>query len=215
MFNTTYNTALGLMICAGLSAPAAWASGSDKAPHRDAHVHGHSKLMMASDKNVVTIKMQIPGMDLVGFEHEAKSAADKKKVAGAMELLKNPYNVVSFPKAAGCVVDTVKAEIAEDHHDHHGEHDHDHGKKKKKKGHDHGKKDKKKGHDHDHKDGEAHNEFEAKYTFKCKDVKAIDAVTLNLFSRFSGMKEVAAQAAMASGQYGAKLKPKDNVFKLK
>lgn len=222
MTKKTFNYALGLMICAGFSASTAQAS--DKAPHRDAHVHGVSKLMMASDKNLVTVKLEIPGMDIVGFEHEAKTAADKKKIADAIELLKNPYNVVTFPKGAGCVVDKVKAEVGS--HDHHGEHghddhDHDHGKKKKKKAkhdhhdHDHGKKKKKAKHDdHDHGE-EEHSEFEAKYTFKCKDIKALDTVTVNLFSRFSGMKEVGARAAMANGQFSAKLKPKSNVFKLK
>lgn len=226
MTTTMSNTARVLMICAGLCSSLALAS--EKAPHRDPHVHGHGKLKMAADKNVVTVQFEIPGMDLVGFEYEPKSAKEKKKVADALELFKNPYNAVSFPEAAGCVVDKAKAEFEKEDHDHHDE-DHDHGKKgKKKDDHDHGKKHAKKKGDHDHKkgkkhddddhdhhEGEEHNEMHAEYTFKCKNVAAIKTVTVNLFSRFSGMKEVEAQAAMASGQYKAELEPKSNVFKLK
>lgn len=235
MFNKTFNYALGLVICAGLGAQVAVASGkkSDKAPHRDPHVHGHSNLKMASDKNMVNVQLEIPGMDLVGFEYVAKSKEEKKKVEDALALLKNPYNAITLPEAAGCVVDKVKIELAKEEHDHdHDEHDHDkkgkkddhdHDHDKKKKGkkddhdHDHDKKKGKKddGHDHDHEEGEQHNEFHADYAFKCKNVKAIDAVTVNLFSRFPGMKEVEAKAAMANGQFKEELKPKANVFKLK
>ena len=48
------------------------------------HVHGHGTLNIAVDDKAVSMELEVPGMDLVGFEHAAstedqKAAVDKAK----------------------------------------------------------------------------------------------------------------------------------------
>ena len=38
-----------------------------------AHEHGHGKLNVAIEGKNVMMEMEVPGADIVGFEHEAKS----------------------------------------------------------------------------------------------------------------------------------------------
>ena len=53
----------------------------------DAHEHGVASLNVALDGQTLEIQLQSPAMNLVGFEHEAKSDADKAKVASEITKL--------------------------------------------------------------------------------------------------------------------------------
>ena len=49
----------------------------------DAHEHGVASLNVALDGQTLEIQLQSPAMNLVGFEHEAKSEADKAWLVAA------------------------------------------------------------------------------------------------------------------------------------
>ena len=51
------------------------------------HEHGVASLNVALDGQTLEIQLQSPAMNLVGFEHEAKSDADKAKVTAARQHL--------------------------------------------------------------------------------------------------------------------------------
>jgi len=84
---------------------------------RKAHEHGSAKLNIAfettkgSPKGVM--EFEAPAESVVGFEHEAKSAADKAKQTAALNTLKTRIaEMVIFPAASGCRITnkTMKVE---------------------------------------------------------------------------------------------------------
>lgn len=90
---------------------------------RKAHEHGSAKLSIAFESTSGApkgiIELEAPAESIVGFEHTAKSAADKAKEQAALNTLKARIGqMVIFPAAAGCqfTPKSVKVE-AEDHHD--------------------------------------------------------------------------------------------------
>ena len=125
----------------------------------DAHEHGVSKVQIAVSGEHVEMTLAAPGADIVGFEHEAKSKADKAAVGSAIDTLKQADRVVVLSKAAGCEVEKVAVALHGDEHDDHDHKEHDHKKHAHKKGHDHKDHDhgkKKDKHDHDHKHDHKH-----------------------------------------------------------
>ena len=85
--------------------------------HHKAHSHGEGKLNLATDDNELSIEIVIPGHDIVGFEHKAKTDAQKKKVSDAVKALKDIGANIELPKSAGCTPDEVDVEV-EAHGDH-------------------------------------------------------------------------------------------------
>ncbi len=119
----------------------------------DAHVHGAGTLNLVQEGNRVHIELEIPGMDIVGFEHQATSASQKEAVKKAVAILKQGNSLFRMSAAAKCTLDKAEIDVAmmgeahqgEDHHDK-DHHDKDHHDK------DHHDKD----HDKDHHDKDHH-----------------------------------------------------------
>lgn len=89
---------------------------------RKAHEHGSAKVNIAfetakgSPKGV--IEFESPADSVVGFEYEAKTAADKAKVAAALNTLKARFaEMVILPAAAACKVTNKSAKLEAEHHD--------------------------------------------------------------------------------------------------
>jgi len=156
-----------------------------------AHEHGVAQLNVALDGNSLELELHSPAMNLVGFEHKAQSAQDKKAVEMAKQQLANPITLFGIPAAAGCKVSKTDLDSplfgSEEHHDH----DHD---------------------DHDsHAKGEhehAHSNIDADYTLACENPKALTALDLaGLFKQFPATHKVNVQAITAQGQKGEELTP--------
>lgn len=202
----TRNTSL-IALSLGLACMApGFASAEEKA-----HVHGHGKLNLAIDGNEMEIELIAPGADIVGFEHEAKSAEDKAAVEAGAAKLKDAFVVFGIPEAAACKLEEAEVESAllEDE-------DHDHGHKDDHKDDDHDhdhKAEAKDDHDHDdHKDehahegeGKTHSEFYAHYHFDCGAPAQLTHLDLGYFKQFPNALELDVQAITASGQIAAEL----------
>jgi hypothetical protein len=95
----------GATAAATLSFPAA--------AHRQlgAHEHGRGTLNIAIEGSKVTMELEAPGMDIVGFEHVAKSKGDEAAVEKARGRLMEPLALFVLPAAAGCRVIEAKVEI--------------------------------------------------------------------------------------------------------
>jgi hypothetical protein len=90
-----------------------------------AHEHGAGKLDIAMEGLKGKWEWEIPMESLTGFEHQAKSAADKKKVADAEQTIRTKIGAMSLlPAAAGCAITVSGVEVAQ-----HGNHSemHTHG----------------------------------------------------------------------------------------
>ena len=89
---------------------------------RKAHEHGSAKVNIAfetatgSPKGV--IEFEAPAESVVGFEYEAKSVADKTKVAAALRMLTARFGeMVILPAAAGCKISNQSAKVDVEKHD--------------------------------------------------------------------------------------------------
>ena len=151
-----------------------------------AHEHGHGNFNIAIEGKRVSMELEAPGADIVGFEHKAETKEQKAAVSSAEAKLKSIANVVGLPTAAGCKLEKASVEL----HIEAGDHDdHGHEKKAAKKGHDHG-------HSHGHKDEKhaadeaSHSEFHATYALTCTSPEKLVELSFPYFSNFKGAQEL-------------------------
>ncbi len=97
-----------------------------------AHEHGRGTLDIAVENGVIWMGLEVPGADIVGFEHKAETTADREAVDAALALLHQPLTVFTLPAGAGCTVAEAEAEFHgggeeahDDEHDHEDEHAHE------------------------------------------------------------------------------------------
>jgi hypothetical protein len=143
-----------------------------------AHEHGHGQLDIAIEGRQVSMALDVPAADIVGFEHEAKTKDQKAKVAAAKKTLADPLKVFAVPADAGCKLANAKVEFGSE------------------KGHDHGHK-----HKEDGGKAEAeHSEIRAEYTLDCAAPEKITGIEFKYFELFSGAEELDVNVASDKGQ---------------
>jgi hypothetical protein len=158
-------------------------------PHRQlgAHEHGRGTLNIAVEGNKMTMELEAPGMDIVGFEHTAKSRRDTEAIENAKAHLQRPLSLFKLPPAAGCRVieASVKVEL--------GEHDHD---AKEEHGPAGTGKDPKQA----RTETDGHSEFHAAYTCECASVNNITAIEFGYFRAFAGAEKLDVNVITPKGQ---------------
>ncbi|CUH50711.1 zinc uptake protein ZrgA [Shimia marina] len=172
----------------------------------DAHEHGHGALNIAVDGNTIALELDVPGFDIVGFEHAATTDADKATLQKGMAQLKDPLSLFALPTAAGCEVTSVEVALhGGDEHEEHDDHDHDdHAKTDGHDDHDHDdhahENEDHDSHEHDaHADEDAHSEFHAHYSLSCADASKVSAITLAYFNVFPNAEELEVQVVTEAG----------------
>ncbi|WFS18058.1 DUF2796 domain-containing protein [Pseudomonas sp. 905_Psudmo1] len=146
------------------------------------HEHGVASLNAALDGNLLELQLESPAMNLVGFEHAAKSDADKAKVAAAKRELEQPISLFAL-NSGDCKATQVELESPL-----FGDADHDHD------------------HDHDH-EGE-HSDIHAHYRFECAKANELKQLDLaELFKRFPATEKIQVQLIGPNGQQGVELTP--------
>ncbi len=167
-----------------------------------AHEHGVGALNIAVEGNQILMELEVPGADIVGFEHEAESAEDRAKVDAAIAILAKPLDLFVMPGAAECSVVEAKAALIgeEDHDEHAGHDDHgDHDDHAKDDDHDHAKDDDHAEHDHGE---EHHTEFHAEYALTCAAPQSIDKIDFAYFAQFPNARELVVQMISDKGSNG-------------
>lgn len=89
-------------------------SAAEKHSHREhgAHVHGAAELSVAFDGPQGKIEFKSPSESVFGFEHAAKTAADKKAVDDAFKKFEtNIAEMISFEKSLECQFSKEKIEV--------------------------------------------------------------------------------------------------------
>ncbi len=86
------------------------------APHQHkAHSHGAAKMAIAFESTKGQLTFEAAGESIYGFEHIAKSAAQKKKQAEALTKLETSLaQMVVFDKTLNCVFTKEKLEVSQD-----------------------------------------------------------------------------------------------------
>jgi hypothetical protein len=132
-----------------------------------AHVHGTGQLSIAIERRSVEIELEVPAMDIVGFEHLALTTEQRQAVEKARTILSNPLDLIRLPAAAGCEVASAKAglEIG-------GGHDHDQAKNDKDST------------TPKAEDKRRHTEFHAEYTLTCTKPELIQTIEFDYFKVF-------------------------------
>ena len=151
----------------------------------DAHEHGVASLNVALDGQTLEIQLQSPAMNLVGFEHEAKSDADKAKVAAARKHLEQPQALFALPIEAKCALQDSELDSPL-----FGGHAHE---------------------EHEHADEHGHSDIDASYRFACANAEALQTLELgSFFGTFPGTEKLEVQLIGPSGQQGAELTPRNS-----
>jgi hypothetical protein len=118
---TTRRYALALVCCVACGVGLSWAeAGTTKKPHQHgAHVHGTAAVNIAIEAQTATVELIAPAEGVVGFEHRAKSAADQKRQAMALDLLRNNIDsMVIFDPALGCRLSPTKVDVVQQDTEH-------------------------------------------------------------------------------------------------
>jgi hypothetical protein len=175
-------TALGLVAMSLLAYPTRGEEG-----HRELgpHVHGHGTLNIAIEDKRVSMELEAPGMDIVGFEHAPSSDDQKAAVEKATARLEKPLGVFSLPVSAGCTVAEAKVSVEAEHAHHDGDDE---------------KHDAKDDHDHDHDAAGGHNQFEASYALDCANPSELTTITFDYFALFAGAHDLTVNVVTAKGQ---------------
>ena len=156
--------------------------------HRElgVHEHGRGTLNIAVEGNKVTMELEVPGVDLVGFEHAAKTSRDKSAVEKAKTLLMAPLALFALPASAACRVTEAKVEVEI------GEHDHDtKGQPKAAAGAEAEKGAAK---------SEGHSEFHAQYALECAAPGNMTAIEFGYFRTFVGAQRLDVNVITPKGQ---------------
>ncbi len=184
---------------------------------QSAHVHGFASINLAIDDEELQIEFVSPAESIVGFEYEPSNASERKAVADAIALLRNPAKLFILPASAGCELHEVEAERhAEDDHEEHAKHDADDHAKHDEHGEDEHAKHDEHGEENAHEDsdaGESHSEFHAHYHFDCKNT-AIESIGMPLLETWPRIEEVRVQALTPRGQSGGNIDASDPVIRL-
>ena len=152
------------------------------------HVHGQGQVGMAIDQNLISMTLESPGADIVGFEHEARTAEEKTVVTEALKQLSDPMFVIQLPANASCKVVQASSEVTNENgddshadHEEHEEHaDHD---------------------DHEKHENEAHGSFIAEYQLECATIAAIDSIKFVYFDHFRNAQSLMVVLIDKNGQH--------------
>ncbi|MBM4299334.1 MAG: DUF2796 domain-containing protein [Deltaproteobacteria bacterium] len=179
MFRYTASLGLGFLLLAVQALSAA------EKRHAHSHVHGTAEMNIVVDGKTVAVEFRSPAEDVIGFEHEAKSDAERKKRDAALDTVKDRFGeMVVFDKKLGCApgaaeVTVVQTDAA--------------GKEAQQ-----GKGDAK-------KSGE-HREVRARQSFTCQSEPGGSRVRFGVSKLFPRIDQVKVQVLSGAKQAGATIK---------
>jgi len=162
-----------------------------------AHVHGHGRLNIAIEGKKMDMELEVPGADIVGFEHEPSTAEQRAVLDAAKAKLANASVLFAPEPKAGCTLEQAKVTI-EAGHEHEHEHEHEH--------HDHEAKSGDSSHE---KEAAGHSEFHAEYAFVCASPSRLTSVTFDYFKEFPNSQELDITVIAPKGQSSFEVK-RDN-----
>ena len=166
----TISATLAIM-CLGTSVMA-----EEKHRQLEAHIHGAGELKIAIEGGRVDLELEIPGMDIVGFEHEASTRPQRNAIKAADKMLH--YNVMSLfvlSSEAKCELISSNVEVPG--------HEEDVGKE----------------HEEEERD-EEHSEFHAKYRLDCASIEKLTSIKFAFFDYFPLSKSLDVKIITANSQ---------------
>jgi hypothetical protein len=131
------------------------------------HQHGHGKLNIAIENGEVSMDLDVPGADVIGFEHEPSTPEQKAAFEAGTAKLAEALSLFKMPAAAGCVVKEAKVSIE-------GEHEEETPKGSAASA---------------HETEEAHHsDFNVYYKLQCRSVAKLTRIDFDYFKAFAGAR---------------------------
>ena len=152
------------------------------------HAHGVSELNIVIEGNKIEIQLRTPAMNIVGFEHEARTEQQILKVKQSELKLHDHSALFSF-SSGGCRLTQAKIDLSDliEH------------KTTEKDAHDHHKNDL--DHSQEQEDGHGdHSEIVAHYYYDCDDMDELSSISLGFFDVFPAMQQIKSMLITTSGQ---------------
>lgn len=173
-------------------------SGETTAPtirSAESHMHGDAELAIVVEGNVVTIELDTPLYNLLGFEHEPESDTQKDSVERVEAQLGRGGELFVFNESADCAIKSAQSDVHlyEHHDEHRGTDEHA----------DHEEDDHAEDEDHD----ENHKDIILQYEFSCQQPSSLTNVNVNLFEFFDELSEVDVTYLGPSTQRQVRLTP--------
>ena len=84
---------------------------ADETRELGSHEHGAATLQVAVEGESVTMALEVPGEDIVGFEHVPETDEQKAAVEAERKRLSDPTALFVLPEAAGCEVASAEVEL--------------------------------------------------------------------------------------------------------
>ena len=170
-----------------------------------AHEHGVGTLSIAVEGDEVEIEFNVPGSDVVGFEHIPSSESERQEIMKGVKSLRTVKGIITLSSEAKCRVKDIEVSsglVGDQEEDHGDSHKHNH----EAKDHD--------DHKEGHKDNEKkiHAEFIAHYHFHCDNPKKLTRAKLNFFRTFPSAHELEVKWITPRGQGAAELTAKSPNF---
>jgi hypothetical protein len=166
-----------VLFAIGVGLAAAAGAGHAQQRQAGAHEHGRGTLNIALEGSRLSMELEAPGADIVGFEHKAKTQKQKAAVEKAMTRLEAPEPLFELPAAAGCVLEAASVRLEREGHGH----DHDakpHGGKHKHR------------HDKEPTGDSEHSSFRAEYAFDCKAPASLTTIGFGYFKAFASAQKL-------------------------
>lgn len=105
-----------LSLALALCLPAALSHAAESHDHRHAslpaHQHGSAELDAALEDGLLELELRSPAVNLLGFEHRARSPADQRTLAAARTRLEQPDALFGLPAEAACRLEKVDMQSA-------------------------------------------------------------------------------------------------------
>lgn len=141
-----------------------------------AHVHGKVELGIAVDGPSITIEMESPLDNLLGFERAPRTDVEKNAVEQMVARLRAADHLFQIDPAAGCKLGPVQLESAA------------------------------LGLGKAEPDKDGHAELEATFAFNCTNAAKARFVDTQLFEAFPATRQIEAEIAAPDGQFKRSLK---------
>ena len=170
----------------------------------DAHVHGSAVLKLALENTTLELELSAPGMDVVGFEHAPRDAAQEAAITDAIGLLDSGA-WLALPLAAACTLESggfhthgYKVHAATDADD-----EHEHGAKDAHspkhdnvavENHDH------EAHAHEEHGHDAHADFHGTLKYRCAHPVALLAIEISLGQSYPAIAQLTVEIVSDLGQ---------------
>lgn len=141
------------------------------APH--AHQHGVAKLDVAVEPGKISLQLDTPLDNLLGFERAPRTDAERARADAAVATLKAAATLFKIDAAAQCTLASVTLDSAA----------------------------LKLGSPDPAEAADGHADLDGSFEFSCRDVSKATAIDVGLFDAFKGMQRIESQVAAPQGQF--------------